>query len=224
MKDTTPTPTQDLLEELARMHMRSHSTPSPQNPEAFGWRATAGVMAALAARALYSLDAVAPSTATEISRWFDGPLGEGPLPEEHTAWTARFVARSEDEVERWAADAKRDSREAARNAARAAGGDAAQGWDRAEFRCGLCGARLTATTTAAYATLVTAHHDAHFVWDKLDAGARDGFLSVLRQVLEAEDLYRQLLVIATQQPAPEPAAGPATKAPTVPAQPQGSSR
>ncbi|MFH9390821.1 hypothetical protein ACIOEY_29115 [Streptomyces albidoflavus] len=191
MKDMKPTSTQDLLEELAQMHMRSHSTPSPQNPEAFGWRATAGVMAALASRALYSLDAVAPSTATEISRWFDGPL-----PEEHTAWTARFVARTEDEVERWAADAKRDSREAARNAARAAGGDAAQGWDRAEFRCGLCGARLTATTTAAYATLVTAHHDAHFVWDKLDAGARDGFLSVLRQVLEAEDLFRQLLVIA----------------------------
>ncbi|WP_331757639.1 hypothetical protein [Streptomyces albidoflavus] len=224
MKDMKPTSTQDLLEELARMHMRSHSTPSPQNPEAFGWRVTAGVMAALAARALYSLDTVAPSTATEISRWFDGPLGEGPMPEEHTAWTARFVARTEDEVERWAADAKRDSREAARNAARAAGGDAAQGWDRAEFRCGLCGARLTATTTAAYATLVTAHHDAHFVWDKLDAGARDGFLSVLRQVLEADDLFRQLLVIAKQQPAPEPAASPATKDPTVPAQPQGSSR
>jgi len=42
----------------------------------------------------------------------------------------------------------------------------AQAWDRADFTCGRCGERITATTEDQYIVRVTAHRTAH---DLLDA-------------------------------------------------------
>lgn len=44
--------------------------------------------------------------------------------------------------------------------------------------------------------LVSAHHNAHFVWCNLDTNARDSFIAVLRGIVEAEDLFRLILVLA----------------------------
>jgi hypothetical protein len=44
----------------------------------------------------------------------------------------------------------------------------AQGWDRADFSCGRCGERISATTEDEYVTRVLAHRTAH---DLLDASS-----------------------------------------------------
>ena len=105
--------TQQLLVELSELHMRTHSAPSPKHPEAFGWRAVTGSTAALAARALHALAEADPGKAAELAAWYEGPFGEGPNPVEHTAWTARHVARDKAEVEQWAAEARSAARKAA---------------------------------------------------------------------------------------------------------------
>lgn len=107
MTDTSDTRApEQLLVELAELHMRTHVSPLPTHPAAFGWQATAGSVSALAARALHALMQMAPEKAAEIAAWYEGPFGEGPVSTEHTRWTEKQVAGSRDVVERWAAEAK----------------------------------------------------------------------------------------------------------------------
>ncbi|AVI00126.1 hypothetical protein C5L38_34250 (plasmid) [Streptomyces sp. WAC00288] len=80
------------------------------------------------------------------------------------------------------------------------------GWDQATFRCGLCGARRTASTETEYVRVVSAHRDAHAVFDKLNAIERDGMGSILRVLLEDVALSTELLALIDQD-APKPQAG-----------------
>jgi hypothetical protein len=98
MSDTTP---QTLLVDLGELHTRTHVSPLPTHPGAFGWQMTAGAMAALAARLLHNLHQVAPEQAQQIAYWFDGPFGEGPDAEEHTDWLERTVAGSSEVMAQW---------------------------------------------------------------------------------------------------------------------------
>lgn len=95
-----------LLVELAELHMRTHASPLPKHPAALGWQATAGSMAAGFARALHALMEAAPEKAVAVAEWFDGPLGEGPDPLEHTDWTERHIAKSPTVLEQWSRDAR----------------------------------------------------------------------------------------------------------------------
>ncbi|MDV9188199.1 hypothetical protein R6L23_08215 [Streptomyces sp. SR27] len=80
------------------------------------------------------------------------------------------------------------------------------GWDQATFRCGQCGARRTATTETDYVRAVSAHRDAHAVFDKLNAIERSGMGSILRVLLEDIALSIELLALIDQG-APKPQAG-----------------
>ena len=98
---------EQLLAELAQLHIRTTVSPSPQHPAAFGWRAIAGCQAAGFARALHALMEVAPDRAAEVTGWFQGPFEEGPDPEEHTYWVERTVANGDlDLLEAWITEAR----------------------------------------------------------------------------------------------------------------------
>lgn len=58
----------------------------------------------------------------------------------------------------------------------------AQGWDRADYRCGRCGEHITATTEAEYVTRVTAHGIAH---DLLDASTPELRAKIINAALAA---------------------------------------
>ncbi|MFB1044391.1 hypothetical protein [Streptomyces chrestomyceticus] len=73
------------------------------------------------------------------------------------------------------------------------------GWDQAVFRCGRCGAEHLTTTEADHRQAVSAHRDAHAVWDQLTPIERDGLLSILRTILSAPDLALELLDLADRQ-------------------------
>lgn len=125
MTDTTQpqTSAQQLLVELAELHMRTHASPLPKHPAALGWQATAGSMAAGFARALHALMETDPGKAAEIAEWFDGPFGEGPDALEHTDWTEQHIAKSPKVLEQW-------SLEARYQAARAL--EATEAWEKTE--------------------------------------------------------------------------------------------
>jgi len=120
--EVAQTPEQ-LLTELAQLHIRTIVPPSPKQPAAFGWQAIAGCQAAGFARALHALMEVAPERAAEIAEWFQGPFEEGPDPEEHTDWIARAVAKNVDVLDEWIAEARELAVQSAQaTAAREAGG------------------------------------------------------------------------------------------------------
>ncbi|WP_435191294.1 hypothetical protein [Streptomyces sp. bgisy126] len=79
------------------------------------------------------------------------------------------------------------------------------GWDQAVFRCGQCGARRTAGTEDEYVRAVSAHRDAHAVFDRLNAIERSGMGSILRVLLEDVALSTELLALIDQD-APKPQA------------------
>jgi hypothetical protein len=102
-KSQTP---DELLTELAQLHIRTIVPPSPKHPSAHGWQAIAGCQAAGFARALHALMEVAPEKAAEITDWYQGPFEEGPDPEEHTDWIERTVAKSTDVLDEWITEAR----------------------------------------------------------------------------------------------------------------------
>ena len=53
-----------------------------------------------------------------------------------------------------------------------------QGWDRADFRCGRCGARFRATTQEEYVTKFVAHKTAHQLLDAASPAARRALLTL----------------------------------------------
>ncbi|MEU6621918.1 hypothetical protein ABZ926_14235 [Streptomyces litmocidini] len=73
----------------------------------------------------------------------------------------------------------------------------AAGWDQATFRCGQCGATRTTTTEADYVRTVSAHRDAHAVFDRLNEVERSGMGSILRVLLEDIALSTELLALIT---------------------------
>ncbi|MEU9014308.1 hypothetical protein AB0D12_31965 [Streptomyces sp. NPDC048479] len=95
-----------LLVDLAELHIRTLVSPLPKHPAAMGWQATAGAMAAGFARALHALNEAAPDKAGEITDWFQGPFGDGPDPEEHTDWTEQVIAKSPAVLEQWVTEAQ----------------------------------------------------------------------------------------------------------------------
>ncbi|MET7933457.1 hypothetical protein [Streptomyces sp. NPDC005322] len=120
MTDTDNTETrapQQLLVDLAELHMRTHASPLPKH------QATTGSMAAGFARALHALMEVDPAEAAAIAEWFDGPFGEGPDSMEHTGWTGRHIAKSPEVLEQWSLDARYE-------AARAL--EATEAWEKTE--------------------------------------------------------------------------------------------
>lgn len=125
MTDTneTRTPAEQLLVDLAELHMRTHASPLPKHPAAMGWQATAGGMSALAARALHALMEADPRKAASLAEWFDGPFGEGPDSLEHTDWTERHIAKSPEVLEQWSRDARYQAALAV---------EATESWEKAE--------------------------------------------------------------------------------------------
>lgn len=124
MTDTNETQTpEQLLVDLAELHMRTHASPLPKHPAAFGWQATTGSMAAGFARALHALMQVDPGKATAIAEWFDGPFGEGPDSMEHTDWTGRHIAKSPQVLKQWSRDARYQAALAL---------EAAENWEKTE--------------------------------------------------------------------------------------------
>ncbi|MFF8910589.1 hypothetical protein [Streptomyces olivaceoviridis] len=109
-KKQTP---EQLLTELAQLHIRTIVPPSPKQPAAFGWQAIAGCQAAGFARALHALMEVAPEKAAEITDWFQGPFEEGPDPQEHTDWIERIVAKDVTVLDKWIEEAQRLAEESA---------------------------------------------------------------------------------------------------------------
>jgi hypothetical protein len=109
--EKTQTP-EELLIELAQLHIRTIVPPSPRQSAAFGWQAIAGCQAAGFARALHALMEVAPEKAGEITDWFQGPFEEGPDPEEHTDWIERTVAKDVNVLDQWITEARRLAEEA----------------------------------------------------------------------------------------------------------------
>jgi hypothetical protein len=101
-----PQTSEELLAELAQLHIRTIVPPSPKQPAAFGWQAIAGCQAAGFARTLHALMQVAPDKAAEITDWYQGPFEEGPDPEEHTDWIERTVAKSTDVLDEWITEAR----------------------------------------------------------------------------------------------------------------------
>lgn len=83
----------DVLEDLAQTQLRCMASPHPKDPAAFGWQMHTAVLAGYAARLLHALNAVDPAKAAELAAHFDGPLGDGPDPEEETDWLEANVAR-----------------------------------------------------------------------------------------------------------------------------------
>jgi hypothetical protein len=109
--EKTQTP-EELLVELAQLHIRTIVPPSPKQPAAMGWQAIAGCQAAGFARALHALMQVAPEKAAEITDWFQGPFEEGPDPEEHTDWIERTVAKDVNVLDAWITEARSLAEEA----------------------------------------------------------------------------------------------------------------
>jgi hypothetical protein len=101
-----PQTPEQLLTELAQLHIRTIVPPSPKQPAAHGWQAIAGCQAAGFARALHALMEVAPEKAAEITDWYQGPFEEGPDPEEHTDWIERTVAKNVDVLDEWITQAR----------------------------------------------------------------------------------------------------------------------
>lgn len=100
----TPTTTAALLADLGELHTRTCVSPLPKHPGARGWQAVSTSLSAGYARALHALNEIAPDKAAEISAWYNGPLGEGPDPEEHTDWLEQHVADGRAGIERWVED------------------------------------------------------------------------------------------------------------------------
>ncbi|MFB7341207.1 hypothetical protein ACFCZ6_14215 [Streptomyces hydrogenans] len=69
------------------------------------------------------------------------------------------------------------------------------GWDQANFRCGQCGAQRTATTEVDYIRTVSAHREAHAVFDRLNLVERSGMGSILRTLLHDIPLSTELLTL-----------------------------
>lgn len=108
-KPQTP---EQLLADLAELHLRTLVSPQPKHPAAMGWQATAGSMAAGFARTLHALQQVAPDKAAELTEWFHGEFDEGPDPEEHTEWAERHIAKSPTVWQKWLDDAHDLARQA----------------------------------------------------------------------------------------------------------------
>lgn len=58
-----------------------------------------------------------------------------------------------------------------------------QGWDSAEFSCGRCGEKITATTEGEYVLRVTSHGIAH---DLLDASTPELRAKIIDAALKAQ--------------------------------------
>jgi hypothetical protein len=72
-------------------------------------------------------------------------------------------------------------------------------WDQAVFRCGRCGITHTATTETDYLQAVSAHGDAHELWDRLGPIERDGIASILRVILADPALGTEFLTLHDRQ-------------------------
>ncbi|MFC9497703.1 hypothetical protein [Streptomyces sp. NPDC056982] len=119
MTDTeneTPATADALLTDLGEEYTRAMSRPTPRLPQAFGWQMIAASRTAGFTRALHALQEVWPEKADEIAAWFDGPLGEGPDPAEHTDWLIGHVAQSRAEFDQWVEDGRKQAADAERTA------------------------------------------------------------------------------------------------------------
>ncbi|MEU2440158.1 hypothetical protein ABZ595_28845 [Streptomyces rubradiris] len=74
------------------------------------------------------------------------------------------------------------------------------GRDQATFRCGQCGAQRTAATETDYTRTVSAHRDAHTVFDRLNEIERAGMGSILRVLLADTALSTELLALIDHEP------------------------
>ncbi|MFG2532776.1 hypothetical protein [Streptomyces sp. NPDC048516] len=97
----------ELVTDLAQMHLRSIASPLPQHPAAFGWQATAGGVAALAARLLDSLAQVDPAQADAIAGWYGDLVDHGSAQMGVYSWIKHSVAAPAGaDIEQWMDEAQ----------------------------------------------------------------------------------------------------------------------
>jgi hypothetical protein len=103
-----------LLVDLAQLHLQTIASPSPQNPEAMGWRAVASCTSVLAARLLHVVQRTAPEEAARIADWYAGPFGEGPDGMDCMNWLAMQVAAPAGaDIETWINEAHARAKQSA---------------------------------------------------------------------------------------------------------------
>lgn len=108
----------EILEELARLHLRAVALPLPRNPATFGWQAIAGALAAFAAQLLHHVNAKDELAGTYFAEVYRGPLGAGPDPLAVGRWLDQAIARPAGaDLEAWAADAQDGAEKASAGAA-----------------------------------------------------------------------------------------------------------
>ncbi|GAA1110549.1 hypothetical protein [Streptomyces javensis] len=98
---------EEVLEELARLYLRTVALPLPRNPATLAWQTTAGGLAALAARALYYVALDDSERAAALASFYRGPLGDGPHPLGVGLWIERNITKPAGaDIDEWAAEAK----------------------------------------------------------------------------------------------------------------------
>jgi hypothetical protein len=115
--------TRDLIVQMAKLHLRAHAHPLPENPAALHWQVTAGLYAALAARMLHHLDRLDTAAATEITEWCASPLdadADADL-QQIAAWITKNVAGDEGVLQSWMDEAKTEAEQARDNTTAPAG-------------------------------------------------------------------------------------------------------
>ncbi|MFJ2752732.1 hypothetical protein [Streptomyces sp. NPDC087297] len=97
----------EVLEELARLHLRTVALPLPRNPATFGWQVLAGGLAAFAARLLHHVNAMDAERGAAFAQFYRGPFGDGPHPLAVGRWMERAIAEPVGaDMEQWAAEAE----------------------------------------------------------------------------------------------------------------------
>ncbi|MFD5882594.1 hypothetical protein [Streptomyces yangpuensis] len=104
---------QDVLEKLARLHLRTVALPLPRNPATFEWQVLSGGLAAFAAMLLHHVNADHPGQGAAFAEIYHGPHGEGPHPLAVDRWIERAIAEpAEADFAQWAAEAKESAEKA----------------------------------------------------------------------------------------------------------------
>ncbi|MDX3165936.1 hypothetical protein PV516_19300 [Streptomyces scabiei] len=116
-----PSATQ-VLEDLARMYLRTGASPLPLNPATLGWQSTARSLAALSARMLHFLNGIDPKYGAAFAAFYHGPIGDGPHPLGVGLWIERNIAKpASADITEWVAEAKQEAAAALTHTSRPTG-------------------------------------------------------------------------------------------------------
>lgn len=197
MPDTPQTaPVRALHEFALHTNIRlSRRIPSASDPHTM-WAYASGSAAAWALhRTLAALAELDPDRAAALAATLEEE-GEWPEMTDPCAAAADLGFPAQEWVDEERARRDKECREASATRPSSAA-KRTPGWDRADFRCGRCGARRTATTETEYTATVAAHQHAHTLWDRLTPAERRALTDATRIVLGDLRLSTEWLHLVT---------------------------